>query len=122
MGFEAENIRDWQGKAVVDPAGGRIGDLEAVYVDTQSDEPAFATVVVGMIGRRRLAFVPLAGATVSPDHVRVTVAKELAKELAKHAPTIDTDGELAAEDEPAIFEHYGLAAATTGGVRRLARR
>jgi hypothetical protein len=118
MGFEAENIRDWQGKAVVDPAGGKIGDLEAVYVDTQSDEPAFATVVVGMIGRRRLTFVPLAGATVSPDHVRVTVAKD----LARHAPSIDTDGELAAEDEPAIFEHYGLAAATTGGPRRLARR
>lgn len=89
-----------------------------MYVDTQSDEAVFATVVVGMIGRRRLAFVPLVGATVSPDHVRVTVAKD----LAKHAPSIDTDGELAAEDEPAIFEHYGLAAATTGGARRLARR
>jgi hypothetical protein len=118
MGFEAENIRDWQGKNVVDPTDGKIGTLEAIYVDTLSDEPAFATVVVGMVGRRRLAFVPLTGATVAPDHVRVTVAKD----LAKHAPSIDTDGELAAEDEPAIFEHYGLAAATMGGARRLARR
>jgi hypothetical protein len=118
MGFEAENIRDWQGKAVVDPTGSKIGELEAVYVDTVSDEPAFVTVVVGMIGRRRLAFVPLAGATVSPDHVRVTVAKD----LARHAPTIDTDGELAAQDEPAIFEHYGLAPHSPGAARRLARR
>jgi hypothetical protein len=75
MGFEAENIRDWQGRSVVDPAGGKIGSLEAIYVDTVSDEPVFATVVVGMLGRRRLAFVPLTGATVAPDHVRVTVAK-----------------------------------------------
>ncbi|MDD7968989.1 PRC-barrel domain-containing protein [Actinomycetospora lemnae] len=118
MGFEAENIRDWQGKNVVDPTGGKIGELEAIYVDTVSDEPAFATVIVGMIGRRRLAFVPLVGATVAPDHVRVTVAKD----LARHAPSIDTDGELAAEDEPAIFEHYGLAAASPGAARRLARR
>ena len=118
MGFEAENIRDWQGKAVVDPVGGKIGDLEAIYVDTLSDEPAFATVTVGFIGRRRLAFVPLAGATVAPDHVRVTVAKDLAKQ----APSIDTDGELAAEDEPAVFEHYGLPTASPGAARRLARR
>ena len=117
MGFEAENIRDWQGKAVVDPAGGKIGELGAIY-DTLSDQPSFATVVVGMIGRRRLAFVPLAGATVAPNHVRVTVARD----LVKHAPSIDTDGELAAEDEPAIFEHYGLAPHSTGAARRLARR
>ncbi|MDD7940421.1 PRC-barrel domain-containing protein [Actinomycetospora lutea] len=118
MRFEAENIRDWQGKAVVDPADGKIGTLEAVYVDTVTDEPAFATVVVGFVGRRRLAFVPLAGATVAPDHVRVTVAKDLAKQ----APSIDTDGELAAEDEPAVFEHYGLAPSSPGAARRLARR
>ncbi|MFC5141501.1 PRC-barrel domain-containing protein [Actinomycetospora rhizophila] len=118
MGFEAENIRDWQGKSVVDPAGGKIGTLEAIYVDTVTDEPAFATVTVGIVGRRRLAFVPLAGATVAPDHLRVTVAKDLAKQ----APSIDTDGELAAEDEPAVFEHYGLAASSPGAARRLARR
>jgi PRC-barrel domain len=118
MGFEAENIRDWQGKAVVDPEGGKIGDLEAVYVDTVSDQPAFATVTVGMIGRRRLAFVPLGGATVTPDHVRVTVGKD----LAKSAPSIDTDGELAAEDEPAVFAHYGIDSPAPGGARRLARR
>lgn len=118
MGIEVENIRDWQGKAVVDPAGDRIGHLEAIYVDTHSDEPAFATVVVGFVGRRRLAFVPLTDATVAPDHVRVTVDKD----LARHAPSIETDGELAAEDEPAIFEHYGLAPSSPGAPRRLARR
>ena len=46
----------------------------------------------------------------------------VAKDLAKHAPSIDTDGELAAEDEPAVFEHYGLPAASVGAARRLARR
>ncbi|WP_200895445.1 hypothetical protein [Kitasatospora griseola] len=41
----------------------------------------------------------------------------------KHAPAIDTDGELPAEDEAAVFTHYGLDRAPgTGGERRLARR
>ena len=52
--FEAENIRDWREHDVVDTDGKKIGKLEAVYVDTGSDDPAFASVTVGMPGRRRL--------------------------------------------------------------------
>jgi hypothetical protein len=38
-------------------------------------------------------------------------------------PSIDSDGELLATDEPAIFEHYGLQYQPgAGGERRLARR
>ncbi|HSK60246.1 MAG TPA: hypothetical protein VK935_14465 [Actinomycetospora sp.] len=40
MGFQAENIRDRQGRSAVDPAGGRIGRPAAIGVDTVSDEPA----------------------------------------------------------------------------------
>jgi PRC-barrel domain len=117
--FEAENIRDWRGHDVVDSDGGKIGTLEAVYFDTAADVPSFATVQIGIVGRHRLVFVPLAGAVVAPGYVKVTVDKKLAKE----APSIDTDGELTAEGEPAVFEHYGLSyqpGAT--GERRLARR
>ena len=117
MAFEAENIRDWLGKKIVDPTGSKIGDMEAVYYDTATDSPTFATVELGMFNRKRLAFVPLSGATVHPDHVKVTVDKDLAKE----APSIDTDGELPVEDEPAIFAHYGIDYGPRTG-RRLARR
>ncbi|MFL6114972.1 MAG: PRC-barrel domain containing protein, partial [Catenulispora sp.] len=91
----------------------------AVYVDTASDEPSFATVRVGMIGRHRLVFVPLAGATVSPTAVRVRYDKKLVTE----APGIDLDGELTAADEPKVFAHYGIDYSTgVSGERRLARR
>jgi hypothetical protein len=115
--FPAENIRDWRGSNVVDPDGNKIGSLEAVYVDTTTDEPSFASVTTGIIGRHKLTFVPLTGATVAPDHVRVTVGKDLAKD----APSIDTDGELTADREPEVFAHYSLPY-TANGVRRLARR
>ena len=115
----AENIRDWRNHDVVDPDGHKIGQLEAIYVDTGTDEPAFASVRVGMLGRHRLTFVPLDRATVAPGNVRVAYARAHVKD----APSIDTDGELAATDEPALFAHYGiLYQQGSSGERRLARR
>jgi len=117
--FPAENLRDWRGEKVIDPESDKIGDLEAVYVDTATDEPAFITVRIGFLGRHRLAFVPVAGATVTPGAVRVRYDKKLVGE----APTIDTDGELTAADEPGVFAHYNLPYTTgASGERRLARR
>ncbi|MEV4642126.1 PRC-barrel domain-containing protein [Actinoplanes sp. NPDC049548] len=117
--FPAENLRDWRGEKVIDPAGDKIGELEAVYVDTATDEPAFATVKVGFIGRHKLAFVPLGGATVSPSAVRVRYDKKLVGE----APSIDLDGELTAADEPAVYAHYNLTYQPgASGERRLGRR
>ncbi|MCY1144305.1 PRC-barrel domain-containing protein [Actinoplanes sp. Pm04-4] len=117
--FPAENLRDWRGEKVLDPDGSKIGDLEAVYVDTATDQPAFATVKIGIIGRHKLAFVPLDGATVLPSAVRVRYDKKTVGD----APTIDLDGELEAAEEPKVFAHYNLPYQTSApGVRRLARR
>src|SRR4051794_34291938 len=117
--FPAENLRDWRGEKIIDPNGDKIGELEAVYVDTASDEPAFVTARVGIVGRHRLVFVPVDGATVTPSAVRVRYDKKLVGD----APSIDTDGELAAADEPRVFAHYNLPYQTgAAGERRLARR
>lgn len=117
--FEAENIRDWRNHDVIDLEGHKIGSLEAVYVDTGTDQPSWASIRIGMIGRHRLAFVPLDRATVTPDKMRVAYTRS----QVKGAHTIDTDGELAAEDEPGLFEHYGLPYQPgTNGERKLGRR
>lgn len=117
--FEAESIRLWRGHDVVDSDGSKVGELEAIYVDTATDEPAFATIKVGLPGRHRLVFVPLTGATVGPGYVKVRYDKKLVKD----APSIQTDGELPAADEEPVFAHYGLSYRPgAGGERRLARR
>ncbi|WP_042382135.1 PRC-barrel domain-containing protein [Streptacidiphilus melanogenes] len=117
--MESADIREWRQHDVVDEGGKKIGMLESVYVDTGTDEPFFATVVVGLPTKRRLVFVPLTGAVVGPGYVRVAFPKS----QVKGAPAIDTDGVLPAEEEPAIFAHYELEYATgAGGERRLARR
>jgi hypothetical protein len=117
--FEADNIRDWRGQNVIDPDGDKIGTLEAIYVDTGDDQPAFATVQAGLIGRRKLVFVPLYNATVGPSYVRVRWPKKIVKD----APSIETDGELLAADEPNVFSYYEINYIPgAGGERRLARR
>lgn len=116
--FEADDIREWRGHNVVDDSGGKIGELEALYVDTRTDEYAFATVKIGMLARSRLVFVPLARAKVGPNYLKVAFAKKLVRD----APSIDTDGELMATDEPAVFRHYELPYDAGETERLLARR
>jgi PRC-barrel domain len=69
---------------LVDRDAERIGKLQDVHVDVENDEPQFATVNEGFIGRI-LRFVPLGGITVGPDDLQVSVTKE----QIKSAPNIE---------------------------------
>jgi PRC-barrel domain len=62
------NVAEWHGKMLVDRDGERIGKLQDV-VDVENDEPQFATVKEGFIGRH-LTFVPLGGITEIPMSCR----------------------------------------------------
>jgi uncharacterized protein YrrD len=118
---EAEwNVAEWHGKLLVDRYGEKIGKLEDVYVDVETDEPQFATVKEGFIGRH-LTFVPLGGIKVGPDGLQVAVAKEQVQD----APNIEQHGEeLSQADESALYHHYELnyTPLSTESGRRLARR
>jgi uncharacterized protein YrrD len=116
----ALNVADWHGQQIVDIDGEKIGKLEDVYVDVETDVPQFATVKEGLIGRH-LTFVPLGGISVGPDELRVAVTKAQVQD----APNIAQQGEeLSQEDESALYHHFELnytPIATESG-RRLARR
>jgi hypothetical protein len=117
--FEIASIREWRGHDVVDAEDHKIGELEAVYVDTSTDLPSFGTVQVGLPTRHRLVFVPLDRATVGPGYIKVAYDRKQVKD----APSIGMDGELPAADEEAIFKHYGLPYQPgANGERLLARR
>ncbi|MBA5226020.1 MULTISPECIES: PRC-barrel domain-containing protein [Streptomyces] len=117
--IQSADIREWRTHDVIDAGGRKIGALEAVYVDTSTDEPAMATVLVGLPTRRHLVFVPLHGAVVGPGYVRV----DYDRSLVKKCPAIGTDDVLPVEDEAALFAHYGLPYQPgANGERQLARR
>ena len=114
------NVAEWHGKVLVDRDGEKIGKLQDVYVDVETDEPQFATVKEGFIGRH-LTFVPLGGITVGPDALQVTVSKE----QVESAPNIEQHGEeLSQADESALYHHFELnyTPLETESGRRLARR
>ena len=115
-----QGVAEWHGKELVDCDGETIGKLERVYFDVETDEPQFATVKEGFIGRH-LTFVPLTGATIGPDTLQVTVSRKQVKD----APIIEQDGDsLSAADESTLYHYYELnytqTDTTTG--QRLARR
>jgi uncharacterized protein YrrD len=113
-------VAEWHGKLLVDRDGENIGKLHDVYVDVETDEPQFATVKEGFIGRH-LTFVPLGGIKVGPNDLQVAVTKE----QVQAAPNIEQRGEeLSQADESALYHHYELnyTPPTTESGRRLARR
>jgi uncharacterized protein YrrD len=115
-----QNIAEWHGKTLVDRDGQKIGKLQDVYVDVETDEPMFGTVKEGLIGRH-LTFVPLAGLTFGPDGLQMAVTRE----QVKRAPNIELHGdELSRADESALYHHYELnyTPPDTESGRRLARR
>jgi sporulation protein YlmC with PRC-barrel domain len=118
---EAEwNVAEWHGKQLLDFNGEKIGKLQDVYVDVETDEPQFATVKEGFIDRH-LTFVPLGGIKVGPDELQVAVTKA----QVQAAPNIEQHGEeLSREDESALYHHYELnyTPPNIESGRRLARR
>ncbi|MET7685260.1 PRC-barrel domain-containing protein [Streptomyces sp. NPDC005423] len=117
--IQTADLREWREQDVVDAEAHKIGVLEAIYVDTATDEPAMATVRTGLPTRHRLLFVPLHDVIAGPGYLKVAYPKSLVKQ----APSIGTDDVLPAENEEEIFRHYGLPYRPgAAGERQLARR
>jgi hypothetical protein len=117
--FVAATIREWRGHDVAVAQGHKIGGLEAVCVDTRTGLPSFGTVKAGTPTRHRLVLVPVDRAAVGPGYLKVCYDRKQVKD----APSSDTDGEVPAACEEAIFKHYGLTCEPgAGGERRWACR
>jgi len=112
------NIAEWHGRELVDSSGERIGKLEDVYYDVETEEPQFGTVKEGMF-KRHLTFVPLVGLTIGPDNLQLAVSRDQVKE----APNLGLN-DLSQVDESRLYHHYELnyTPLETESGRRLARR
>jgi uncharacterized protein (TIGR02271 family) len=100
---------DWRGRTVVDSSGDKIGTVDEIYVDAQTDQPEWATVNTGLFGMSS-SFVPLTTATPRGEDVQVSVSKDEVKD----APRVDPDGELSPDEEQALYAHYGLDYGSNG--------
>jgi uncharacterized protein (TIGR02271 family) len=98
-----ETAQSWQGRTMVDPAGDKLGTIDAIYLDDETGQPEWATVTSGLFSAKT-AFVPLAQAQDTGDSVQVPYDKDQVKD----APTMQADGQLSQDDEAELYRHYGL--------------
>jgi uncharacterized protein (TIGR02271 family) len=102
---------DWQGRTLKDRNGDKIGTIDALYLDQQTDKPEWALVNTGLFGTKS-SFVPLAGAAPRGEDVVVGVEAQQVKDAPRMAP----DEELSEEQEAELFRHYGIDYTGEGSV------
>lgn len=101
--FEAERIEDWIGTDVVDADGEKVGKLEDVFAESGPAQPTIGAIKTGAFGRKH-RLVPLEGAAVGRDYVRVRQTVEQVKD----SPEAADDGVLSAEEANGLYSYYGL--------------
>jgi uncharacterized protein (TIGR02271 family) len=102
-------VSRWRGRTVVDRDGEKIGKLNEIYLDRETNRPEWALVNTGLLGTKS-SFVPLSGAEPAGDDVRVAYAKDQVKD----APSVEADGELSQREEAELYRHYGLQYSAAG--------
>ena len=98
-----DTVQSWQGRTMVDPAGDKLGTIDAIYLDDETGQPEWATVTRGLFSAKA-AFVPLAQAQAMGDSVQVPYDKDQVKD----APSMEADGSLSQDEEAQLYRHYGL--------------
>jgi hypothetical protein len=101
-----DGILERRGDELFDGDGGKIGTIEEIYLDADTDTPAWAVVQTGLLGTRR-TFVPLRDA--SDEGGKLTVPYD--KDAVKSAPQVDHDGAISKDEEAALLRHYGISSA-----------
>ena len=108
---EMTEAYEWKGRTIVGSDGEKLGKVNEIYLDGETNRPEWATITAGLFGNKS-HFVPLAGASWDGEDVRAQVTKEQVSD----APSIDPDGQLSAEEETRLFEHYGVPYTQEGSV------
>ena len=98
-----DTVQTWQGRTMVDPAGDKLGTIDAIYLDDETGQPEWATVTRGLFSAKA-AFVPLAQAQAMGDSVQVPYDKQQVTD----APSMEADGSLSQDEEAQLYRHYGL--------------
>lgn len=99
---------EWVGGPLADLEGEQVGEVESVYIDSTSHEPAWLVAKVGGGRRRsgRLVAVPVdvcAGAAGAGVWAAVDGSK------LRGAPVVDPSRPLLREHELTICEHFGIS-------------
>jgi sporulation protein YlmC with PRC-barrel domain len=109
MQFSADQLLK---STVYDQSGSKVGHVQQVYLNDATGEPSWVTVRTGFFGTNE-SLVPLDGAQINDDILKVPFDKQIIKD----APNYDPGHHLDGSDEADLYRHYGSTptqSATTG--------
>jgi uncharacterized protein (TIGR02271 family) len=114
-----DRLAELRGATVYDSTGSKIGKVEEIFYDYESNEPEWIGLGTGVFGTKRV-LVPVRGASIEGDGVAVPYSKD----QVKGSPDIDSD-EISAESEQELYAYYSGgdvdADAPTGRERTVTR-
>src|SRR5215207_9687052 len=101
--IQKDRILQFRGQDLYDRDNDKIGSIEEIYLDAETNEPEWALVHTGLFGTKR-TFVPLRDAQERDGSLSVPFEKSTVKD----APGIEANGQLSQREEAALYRHYGL--------------
>jgi uncharacterized protein DUF2382/PRC-barrel domain protein len=101
---DIDTVLGWRGKTVRDRDGDKLGTLGALYLDADTDRPAYGGVHTGLF-RRNESVVPLDGAEEIDGDIRLPFAAA----TVRAAPNVDPDVALDEDEQQRLHEHYATA-------------
>jgi hypothetical protein len=99
--YDLDTVLGWRGRTVRDRKDEKIGKIGDLYLDEETDRPAYAGVRTGLLGRRE-SIVPLAGIVERDGELIAPYDAELVHD----APAIDPDEALDEAEQQRLARHY----------------
>lgn len=99
-----DGAASWIGAEMAELDGAPIGEVQGVFVDAGSGEPAWVVARLGRRRRARVVAVPFSNCAGAP--FGVWVAQE--GDAVRSAPVVDPARPLRREHELMICAHYGI--------------
>ena len=102
--IDMNTLSEARGATVYDSDGDKIGSVEDIFYDEQTNQPEWISIGTGFFGTKRV-LVPLEGADLRGDALHVPYSKSHVKD----SPDIDAD-EISEDAERQLYSYYGLQA------------
>ena len=103
MTHQTQDVLALRGQDLMSQDGDKLGTIEEIYLDTDTNQPEWALITTGLFGTKQ-SFVPISGAATEGDSLTVPFDKATVKD----APKVDPDGALSDREEQELYRHYGL--------------
>jgi hypothetical protein len=97
------NWDQYRGQDLYDSHGDKIGRLDEVFLDDETNEPDWIAVHTGLFGMNQ-SLVPAANVNFDNGRLITTYSKDEIKDAPNISPT---DNHLSVEEEKRLYDHYG---------------